>query len=66
MSGEDGGEKEQSGLAGTLGGLVAAIVIVALGIWLVVEMADTARYAECAASRRRNCDNIEYRRAPPP
>ncbi len=66
MSGDDRGENGESGLAGTLGGLVAAIVIVALGLWLVAEMSDTARYADCAASRRRNCDGIEYRRAPPP
>lgn len=70
MSGEGGdgdGEGEgNTGLGGTLGGLVAAVVIVALGLWLVVEMTDTARYSDCAASRRRNCDSIEYRRAAPP
>jgi len=60
---EQGGE---GGSGGTIAGVIAAIVVVALGIWLVGEMADSARYSDCASSRRRNCDGIDYRRAPPP
>lgn len=62
-AGDDGGE---GGSGGTIAGVIAAIVIVALGIWVVNEMADSARYSDCASSRRRNCDNIDYRRPPPP
>ena len=61
--GDDGGDG-QGGLAGTIGGAVA--LVVALGFWLVGEMADSARYSDCAAARRRNCDNIDYRKEPPP
>nr|WP_281721708.1 hypothetical protein [Nitrosomonas nitrosa] len=64
MSGQDDGG--EGGSAGTIVGLIAAAVVVALGIWLVNEMADSARYSDCASSRRRNCDSIDYRRPPPP
>lgn len=62
----DGGESREGGLAGTIGGAVAVAVVIALGIWLVGEMADSARYSDCASARRRNCDNIDYRKEPPP
>ena len=65
-SGPDGGEDGGGRLAGTLGGAVAVAVIVGLGIWLVNEMADSARYSKCAAARHRNCDQIDYRKDPPP
>jgi uncharacterized membrane protein len=52
-------------LAATIGGVVAVAAIVALGIWLVNELADSVKYSKCAAARHRNCDSIDYR-APPP
>jgi hypothetical protein len=63
----DGGDGDErgSGWGATLGGVLAAVAIVALGIWLVNEMADSAKYAKCAAARHRNCDTIDYR-APTP
>ena len=60
---EEGGE---SSLAATIGGAIAVVVVIALGIWLVGEMADTARYSNCVSARRRNCDSIDYRKEPPP
>lgn len=62
--GDEGGDGQGS-LAGTIGGAIAVVAIVALGIWLVGEMADSARYSDCASARRRNCDNIDYRKEPP-
>lgn len=49
-----------------LGGIIALIVLVAGGIWLVNELADSARYSKCAAARHCNCDGIDYRPAPDP
>jgi len=49
----------------SLAAVVFVILLIAGGIWLVSEMADNARYQDCAASRRRNCDGIDYRSAPP-
>jgi hypothetical protein len=67
MSGDrNGGDDGGSRLAGTIAGALAAAVIVGLGIWLVNEMADSARYSKCAAARHRNCDQIDYRAAPAP
>jgi hypothetical protein len=65
-SDQDGGEEGGSRLAGTIGGAVAVAVVVGLGIWLVNEMADSARYSKCAAARQRNCDQLDYRKDPPP
>jgi hypothetical protein len=62
----EGGESGEGSLAGTIGGAIAVAVIIALGIWLVGAMADSARYSDCASARRRNCDNIDYRKEPPP
>jgi hypothetical protein len=53
-------------LAATIGGGIALVLIVGLGIRLVNELADAARYSKCAAARHRNCDDINYRTAPPP
>ena len=67
MSGKpEGGDGGEGSLAGTIGGAIAVIAVIALGIWLVGEMADSARYSDCAAARRRNCDGIDYRKDPPP
>jgi hypothetical protein len=52
-------------LAATIGGAVAIVAIVVLGIWLVNELADSIKYSKCAAARRRNCDTIDYRSPPP-
>jgi hypothetical protein len=65
MTGSDDGGGE-GGLAGTIAGAIAAAAIIVLGLWLAGEMADSARYSDCAAARRRNCDNIDYRGAEPP
>jgi hypothetical protein len=65
MSGNGGdGDEEGRGLGATVGGLVVVIVLVLAGIWLVNELAESARYSKCAAARHRNCDTIDYR-APP-
>jgi uncharacterized membrane protein len=63
----DGGDGDDHGRswAATLGGVLAVIAIVALGVWLVNELADSAKYSKCAAARHRNCDSIDYRAAPP-
>ena len=45
--------------------ILFVILLVAGGIWLAMEMYDNARYQDCAAARRRNCDNINYRAIPP-
>ena len=67
MSAEGGNEEEGGrGWGATLAGVLAVAAIVALGIWLVNEMADAAKYSKCAAARHRNCDSIDYRAAPPP
>ena len=63
--GPDKGEGGDGRLAGTIGGALAVAVIVALGIWLVDELAESVRYSKCAAARHRNCDVIDYRKAPP-
>jgi len=49
----------------SLAAIVFVILLIAGGIWLALEMYDNARYQECAAARRRNCDNIDYRAIPP-
>jgi len=59
-----GGEGPPGGTS--LVAIVFVILLIAGGIWLVSEMADNARYQDCAASRRRNCDSIDYRSAPQP
>lgn len=59
-NGDDGGSR----LAGTIGGAVVVLAIVALGVWLVDELADSVKYSKCAAARHRNCDAIDYRAAP--
>lgn len=61
-----GGDDNGSGLAGTIGGVIALAIIVGLGFWLVDELADSAKYAKCASARHRNCDSIDYRSAPAP
>jgi hypothetical protein len=61
----DGGDESGGRLGGTIAGALAVAVIVGLGIWLVNEMADSARYSKCAAARHRNCDQLDYRREPP-
>jgi hypothetical protein len=60
------GEHKGPGLGATLGGVIVAAALIAGGIWLVNELADSARYAKCAAARHRNCDAIDYRSAPVP
>ena len=50
----------------SLAAVVFVILLIAGGIWIVNEMADSAKYQDCAASRRRNCDGIDYRSVPPP
>lgn len=49
----------------SLAAILFVILLIAGGIWLAMEMCDNARYQECAAARRRNCDNIDYRAIPP-
>jgi hypothetical protein len=76
MTGERGNEGGEAGQRppegeGPPGGTSLAVVVfvillIAGGIWVVNEMADSARYQDCAASRRRNCDGIDYRAVPPP
>lgn len=63
MSQRDGekGDEEGRGLGATIGGLLVLIIIVAVGFWLVDELAESARYSKCAAARHRNCDTIDYR-----
>ena len=62
-----GDDPEEGGRWGaTLGGAVAVIAVIALGIWLMDELADNVRYAKCAQARHRNCDAIDYRSAPSP
>jgi len=60
------GDDGRNRLAATIGGGIALVLIVGLGIWLVNELADAARYSKCAAARHRNCDSIDYRNAPAP
>ncbi len=62
----DGGEEEQGSLGGTIAGALAIVAIIALGIWLVGGLSDSNRYAQCAAARHRNCDNIDFRKEPAP
>jgi uncharacterized membrane protein len=62
----DGDQEGGRSLAATIGGAVAIVAIVALGIWLVNELADSVKYSKCAAARHRNCDTIDYRSSPPP
>ena len=64
----EGGHEDEGGrsLAATIGGALAVVAVVALGIWLVNELADSVKYSKCAAARHRNCDPIDYRSAPPP
>ena len=68
--GNPGGANRPEGEDGPGGTSLAAIVFVILlvagGVWLAMEMYDNARYQECVAARRRNCDNIEYRAIPRP
>lgn len=65
------GESKRPGRGGeepggtSLAAIVFVVLLIAGGIWLAFEMYDNARYQECAASRRRNCDGIDYRNAPP-
>ena len=63
--GESGEDEKGSGLAATLGGAVALVAIVVLGVWLANELAESVRYQKCAAARHRNCDTIDYRTPPP-
>lgn len=63
---QDGSGDGGSRLAGTIAGAIAVVGIVALGVWLVNELADASRYSKCAAARHRNCDGIDYRSVPPP
>jgi len=62
--GDDDPEGGRS-LAATIGGAVAVIAVIGLGIWLVGELADSIKYSKCAAARHRNCDTIDYRSPPP-
>ena len=62
---ESGEDEKGSGLAATIGGAVALVAIVVLGIWLANELAESVRYQKCAAARHRNCDTIDYRTPPP-
>ena len=68
-SGDAGDAKPPQGEEGpgrtSLAAIVFVILLVAGGVWLAMEMYDNSRYQECAAARRRNCDNINYRAIPP-
>jgi len=68
MSENSDQQDDQGGsrLMGTIGGALAVIAIVALGVWLADEMSSAAKYSKCAAARHRNCDAIDYRKDPPP
>ncbi len=66
MSDNQDSEEGHAGLAGTIAGALAIVAIIALGIWLVGGLSDSNRYAQCAAAHRRNCDNLDYRKEPPP
>jgi heme/copper-type cytochrome/quinol oxidase subunit 2 len=39
--------------------LVAAVIFIGIGIWLVNAMVDSRKAAECLESGRRNCNPIE-------
>jgi heme/copper-type cytochrome/quinol oxidase subunit 2 len=39
--------------------LVAAVIFVGIGVWLVNAMVDSRKAAECLESGRRNCNPIE-------
>jgi hypothetical protein len=41
------------------------IAVVVLGVWLADELAESVRYSKCVGARHRNCDQIDYRTAPP-
>jgi heme/copper-type cytochrome/quinol oxidase subunit 2 len=39
--------------------LVAAVIFIGIGVWLVNAMVDSRKAAECLESGRRNCNPIE-------
>ena len=62
----DGGEGDDRGSGwNNVAAVFAVVAIIGLGVWLVNEFFESEKYARCAESRRRNCDNIDYRNAPP-
>jgi hypothetical protein len=61
----DNGEEGRGGMGSTLAGALVLIAVVALGIWLADELAESVRYSKCAGARHRNCDQIDYRTVPP-
>jgi hypothetical protein len=62
----DGGDGEDHGRGwNTFAAVFAVVAIIGLGIWLMNEFFESEKYARCAESRRRNCDTIDYRSAPP-
>ncbi|MGH7003918.1 MAG: hypothetical protein ACREIP_08225 [Alphaproteobacteria bacterium] len=67
-NGKSGGDPndDRRGTGATISGVLVLVPLVAGGIWLVNEMAETARYSKCAAARHRNCDGIDYHSAPAP
>jgi hypothetical protein len=61
----DNGEEGRGGMGSTLAGALVLIAVVALGIWLADELAESVRYSKCAGAHHRNCDQIDYRTVPP-
>ena len=65
---KEGGEDEEEGgrgMGATIAGVLVLIAVVVLGVWLADELAESVRYSKCVGARHRNCDQIDYRTAPP-
>ncbi|HEY7609608.1 MAG TPA: hypothetical protein VIF14_10295 [Alphaproteobacteria bacterium] len=61
----DNGAEGRGGRGSTLAGVLVLVAVVVLGVWLADELAESVRYSKCAGARHRNCDQIDYRSAPP-
>lgn len=45
-------------------GLAAAVLLIAAGTYVVIELIASIEYQKCAAAGRRNCDKVEPRDLP--
>jgi hypothetical protein len=59
MTGPEPDEPEGDNRRGAIAGLVVAVVLLAVGIWLARDLTAASKLQDCVMSGRSNCNVIE-------
>jgi hypothetical protein len=56
---DDPDERQGGGRGGAVAGLVIAVVLLAVGVWLAHQLTAASRLQDCLMSGRTNCNTIQ-------